>query len=127
MPITKKILNWKKPKFDHLILESDKFLIYIGHNGIMLTKMCGSGDEKDCDVELSWDEIFDMGQENSSLPSKATIDFLGKMAAVEALNQSEELLKVISDDLCQCEEGKSCKYHRVYEEVKQAIKQVGSL
>lgn len=50
-----------KAKFDRLVLDHDKYLIQIDSKGVFLTKTGGSGDEKDCNIELSWDEIYDMG------------------------------------------------------------------
>lgn len=44
---------------------------------------------------------------------------------VSVLNNTEEALKVIADDLCQCEEGRSCNYHRLYSEVKEALIKAG--
>lgn len=52
-----------KAKFDRLILNHDKYLIHIDSTGVCLTKNNGSGYEKDSDIELSWDEIFDLGKE----------------------------------------------------------------
>lgn len=68
-----------KAKFCRLILDHDKYLIQIDSKGIFLTKMCGSGDEKDCDAEMSWDEIYEACNEEVTLPSKATTDFMAQM------------------------------------------------
>lgn len=52
---------FSKAKFDSLVLYNAKYLIQIDSKGVYLTKTGGSGDEKNCNVELSWDEIYDMG------------------------------------------------------------------
>lgn len=51
---------FEKAKFEHLVMEKDDYLIQISSNGVCLTKMVGSGWEKDCDVEFTWDEIYQM-------------------------------------------------------------------
>ena len=53
-----------KAKFDKLVLDHEKFLIQISSDGVFLTKLnMGAGEEKDCDIELTWDEIYDFGKE----------------------------------------------------------------
>lgn len=54
-----------KAKFGRLVLDHDKYLIQIDSKGVLLTKMCGSGYEKDSDVELTWDEIYELAKETT--------------------------------------------------------------
>lgn len=49
-----------KAKFDRLILDHDKYLIQIDSKGVFLTRYRGAGDEKDCDFEITWDEIYEL-------------------------------------------------------------------
>lgn len=52
-----------KAKFDRLVLDHDRYLIQIDSSGVFLTRTtAGSGDEKDCDCELTWDEIYELGK-----------------------------------------------------------------
>ena len=51
-----------KTKFDRLVLDHDKYLIQIDSKGVFLTRIYGSGDEKDCDCELTWDEIYELAK-----------------------------------------------------------------
>jgi hypothetical protein len=47
-------------KFSRLVIENDKYLIQIEPSGVCITRMNGNGDEKDRDVELTWDEIYQL-------------------------------------------------------------------
>lgn len=49
-----------KAKFSRLVIENDKYLIQIEAGGVFLTRLNGSGDEKDRDVEITWDEIYEL-------------------------------------------------------------------
>ena len=51
---------FKSAKFSRLVIENDKYLIQIEAGGVFLTRTNGSGDEKDRDVELTWDEIYEL-------------------------------------------------------------------
>jgi hypothetical protein len=49
-----------KAKFERLVVENDKYLILVNPSGLMLIRTNGSGDEKDRDIELTWDEIYEL-------------------------------------------------------------------
>ena len=51
---------FKSAKFSRLVIENDKYLIQIEPNTVCITRMSGSGDEKDLDVALTWDEIYEL-------------------------------------------------------------------
>lgn len=48
-----------KAEMDEIFFNTDKYLIGVHSGGIIMRINTGSGDEKDCEFELTWDELYE--------------------------------------------------------------------
>lgn len=68
-----------------VIVENKNYLLRIDNKGILLSKMVGCGYEKDNDVELTWDEIYELKDGYELLVKKTNeqIDYHNKRRTAE--------------------------------------------
>lgn len=53
-----------KAEMEEIFFDTDKYIIGIWHGGIIVRQKRGSGEEKDIEFELTWNELWELNPFN---------------------------------------------------------------